>query len=409
MLLYYEVEYIMELKKFRNKLFESLIGNLLMFVLNLLLPMVLSRIYGVEVYGNYVYGMTIVSISMFVASLGMDTGLLYFIPKTGKKYVSASFLVNIFTSGMVIIILYTTMPAKIHPYFGLIWLLSAEQLFFSIFRARHHIKQFFIIKSILGIGGIILISSLLYIISGSNEINIVLAAYLSALISCFVYFLLCKDMFSSLHMKKEFITYSMAIILGGVMSLLINYIDIVMIEAMLSSKDVALYKVGTDLAQTPSIFLRVVNTVFPPLISKLYHEGKVDEVRKLYEKLTRYLVLVSSIVIIMILVFWKPLLSLYGLEYIDAKMVLIYRSIGQLVNASVGSVWYIVLMTGHPRIRFVGVLISAILNVSLNYLLIPVMGIEGAAFASMCSTVFVNILGFFIVKKILKSKVYYFI
>jgi len=54
-------------------------------------------------------------------------------------------------------------------------------------------------------------------------------------------------------------------------------------------------------------------------------------------------------------------------------------------------------------------LISAIMNISLNYLLIPVMGIDGAAFASMFSTIFINILGFFVVKKILKSKVYYII
>ncbi|WP_240840867.1 flippase [Acidaminobacter sp. JC074] len=399
----------MEISKFKNKLFESLIGNLSMFGLNLVLPMVLSRIYGVEVYGNYVYGMTIVSIAMFLANLGMDTGLLYFIPKTGKKYVSAAFMVNLITSGMTIIILYIMMPAKVHPYLGLIWLLSAEQLFFSIFRARHHIKQFFIIKSLLGIGGIIVISYIFYMFSGARDINIILAAYMSAILSISVYFLLCKDMFSSIKLRREFITYSMAIILGSVMSLLINYIDIVMIEAMMTSKDVALYKVGTDLAQLPSIFLTVVNTVFPPLISKLYHEGKVDEVRRMYEKLTRYLFLVSSVVIIAIMLFWRPLLSLYGPVYTASKMVLIYRGIGQLVNASVGSVWYIVLMTGHPRIRFIGVLVSAVLNVTLNYLLIPIMGIDGAALASMCSTVFINILGFFIVKKILNSKVYFII
>jgi len=135
----------------------------------------------------------------------------------------------------------------------------------------------------------------------------------------------------------------------------------------------------------------------------------VDEVRSLYEKLTRYLFGISSLVIICILVFWKPLLGLYGPEYLDAKMVLIYRGVGQLVNASVGSVWYIVLMTGHPKIRFVSILISAIMNITLNYLLIPTMGIDGAALASMISTVFINILGFFVVKKILNSKVYFII
>jgi len=399
----------MELSRFKDKLVESLIGNLLMFALNLVLPLLLSRVYGVEIYGQYVYGITIVSIALFIANLGMDVGLLYFIPKTGKKYVSACFLINIITSALTICGLMVIMPGKITPYLGLIWLLSAEQLFFSIYRARHHIREFFIIKSFVGIVGTMFLSYVLYLINGTLEVNIILATYIATILSNVIYMIQNKDMFSKLEMKMEFISYSVTIILGGVLSLLINYIDIVMIEAMLTNKEVALYKVGTELAQIPSLFLRIVNTVFPPMISKLYHEGKVDEVRDLYEKLTRRLFLVSSVVIVFILIFWKPILSLYGTEYIAAKNVLIYRGIGQLVNASVGSVWYIVLMTGHPKIRFVSIMISAVMNITLNYLLIPKLGIDGAALASMASTVFINILGFFVVKHILKSKVYYVI
>lgn len=399
----------MELGKFKHKLIESTVGNLMMFVLNLMLPLIISRIYGVDLYGKYVYGMTIVSIALFMANLGMDTGLLYFIPKTGKKYVASCFVINIITSILTIILLMMIMPKSVYPYLGLVWLLSAEQLFFSIYRARHHIKDFFMIKSLINIGGIMLLSFVLYKFFGLSESNVIIATYVASLIANIVYMLQCKDMFDGFSMHKEFITYSMTIILGGVLSLLINYIDIVMIEALLNHEDVALYKVGTDLAQMPAIFLTIVNTIFPPLVSKLYHEGNIDEVRKLYEKLTRLLFIISFMVILIIFLFWKQILGLYGVEYLDAKMVLIYRGIGQLVNASVGSVWYIVIMTGHPKIRFVGVLVSAIMNITLNYLLIPVMGIEGAAFASMTSTVFINILGFFIVKRILKSKVYYIV
>lgn len=398
----------MELSRFKNKLIESLIGNMSMFGLNLMLPMILSRIYGVEIYGQYVYGMTIVSIALFIANFGMDVGLLYFIPKSGKKYVSACFLMNIITSAVAMMVLYIIMPPKIYPYLGLIWLLSAEQLFFSIYRARHHIRQFFMIKSIVGIGGIILVSLVLSRLQAS-ESQVIWATYIAAVLSTIIYIIQCKDMFSKLEMHKEFINYSMTIIFGGAMSLLINYIDIVMIESMLSSEDVAYYKVGTQLAQIPSIFLRIVNTVFPPLISKLYHDGQVDEVRRLYEKITRYLFLISSLVIISILIFWEPILSLYGPEYLNGKMVLIYRGIGQLINASVGSVWYIVIMTGYPKIRFLGTFASALINVVLNFILIPVLGIDGAAIASMTSTVFINILGFFVVKRILKSKVYFII
>lgn len=399
----------MELSNFKNKLIESFIGNIVLFALNLIFPLIISRMYGVELYGSYIYGITIVSIALFLANLGMDVGLLYFIPKTGKKYVSSCFIINVFTSIFAIIIIYVFMPSSLNPYLGLVWLLSAEQLFYSIYRAKHHIKEFFIIRAVIGMGGKILIAYLLYLLLGVSQENIIIATYVSVIASLIIYAIQNYDMFGKLEMHAEFISYSVTIILGGMMSLVIGYIDIVMIEAMMTKTDVGLYKVGTELAQLPSIFLLIVNTVFPPLISKLYHEGKIDEVRKLYEKITRYLFLFSGIIIVVIFLFWKPILLSYGQVYLSAKMVLIYRGIGQLVNASVGSVWYIVIMTGHPRIRFFAVLTSAIINCVLNFILIPIMGIEGAALASMVSTVFINILGFFVVKRILHSKVYYII
>lgn len=396
----------MDIKNFKGKLIESFIGNMLMFGLNLIMPMVLSRLYGVEIFGSYVYGITIVSMSLLLANLGMDVGLLYFIPKTGKKYVTSSFVLNIFTSAITVLLLYIFLPSTIVPYLGLVWLMSSEQLFFSIYRARHHIKDYFLIKSLVGIVGLNAIAFVLHQTLGINEVNIVIATYISALCSNIVFMHQSKDMFGKFEMHMEFVSYSATIILGGVMSLLVNYIDIVMIKAMLGKSDVAIYKVSAELAMIPSIFLRIVNTVFPPLISKLYHEGKIDQVRELYEKLTRYLLLVSSIVIGFLFVFWHPILSLYGPEYLAGKMVLYYRGFGQLINASVGSVWYIVMMTGHPRLRLVGVVATAVINVSLNYLLIPTLGIDGAALASMVSTIFVNILGFFVVKKIIGAKVY---
>lgn len=399
----------MDYKMFKGKLIESFIGNISMFALNLLMPMALTRLYGADIFGSYVYAITIVSISLLLANLGMDMGLLYFIPKTGKKYVSACFAVNGLTSILTMVALYAIMPRSFYPYLGLVWLLSVEQLFFSIYRARQHIREFFAIKACIGVGGLILVSYLLYLTKGAFEANIVMAAYSAAILSNAVYIKQSRDMFGKFEMHKEFIWYSVTIIMGGVMSLLINYIDIVMIEAMMSKVDVAVYKVGAELALIPSMFLTIVNTVFPPVISRLYSEGKVDEVRSMYEKLTRYLFLVSSITIGLIFLFWHPILSLYGPAYLDGRMVLYYRGFGQLINASVGSVWYIVIMTGHPRIRFIASLISAIMNVTLNFLLIPVLGIDGAAIASMASTVFTNILGFFVVKRIIGSKVYYIV
>jgi len=124
------------------------------------------------------------------------------------------------------------------------------------------------------------------------------------------------------------------------------------------------------------------------------------------KKSARILALTSGTVIIVMILFRKQILLLCGAEYLQAEYVLIYRGIGQVINASVGSVWYIICMTGRSKTNMLGKILAAILNTVLNFVLIPKMGIAGAALASMITVGFVNILGYSIVKRILDVKVY---
>ena len=99
-------------------------------------------------------------------------------------------------------------------------------------------------------------------------------------------------------------------------------------------------------------------------------------------------------------------MDLYGPEYIIGYKVIVYRAIGQFVNAAVGSVWLMLRMTGKTMYQIYGTIVGAILNIGLNYMLIPTLGIDGAALASMASTIFMNLLGFILVTRIFKVNPY---
>jgi O-antigen/teichoic acid export membrane protein len=61
-------------------------------------------------------------------------------------------------------------------------------------------------------------------------------------------------------------------------------------------------------------------------------------------------------------------------------------------------------MTGYQKYTFIGVAVSAILNIILNAALIPQWGAEGAAMATAISTVVWNILLVSFVQKKLNIK-----
>ena len=100
----------------------------------------------------------------------------------------------------------------------------------------------------------------------------------------------------------------------------------------------------------------------------------------------------SSIPLILIFFsFPKYFLGLFGTQFIVGINAFIFLSCGKLVNAFSGSVGNLLQMTGKQLVYMKILFMGAILNVILNYLLIPIWGIDGAAVASMTSIIFWNL------------------
>lgn len=397
----------MNTENFSKKLLESFFGNIATFALNLIFPFVATKLYGSEILGKYTYGYSIVMMTIFLATLGLGTGLLYFIPKEGNKYITSSFVLNFFASLLIILVLFVFIKDDtVRAMLPLIWLLSAEQLFFTIYRAKHNIKEYFMINLFSGLVLKIVLTWVFFKLFGVNSINIIIATYISVVLSLSLYSIKQRKMFGKFEISKSVIRYSLPLIIGSMMSVLISQIDVIMIGNLISKQEVAVYNVAANIATFPSILLVVLNTVFPPLVAELYHNGELGKLRKMYKKSARSLAALSSVIIILMIIFRENLLSYYGTEFLRGQYVIIFRGIGQLINASVGSVWYIVCMTGKPKVNMYGKVSAALINCILNFILIPIWGINGAAVASMISVGFINILGYCIVSKSLKVKVY---
>ena len=87
-------------------------------------------------------------------------------------------------------------------------------------------------------------------------------------------------------------------------------------------------------------------------------------------------------------------LGLFGEEFIQSNTTLILVSGGFLINALCGPVGTFMNMTDSQR-QFMRITIIAVLtNLGLNICLIPVMGINGAAIATLISTSIWNVAGF---------------
>jgi O-antigen/teichoic acid export membrane protein len=95
-------------------------------------------------------------------------------------------------------------------------------------------------------------------------------------------------------------------------------------------------------------------------------------------------------------------MQLFGKEFAGAWPVLVIGTAGQLINCSVGSVGYLLLMSGNQRKLITIQAISGIVMVVLNVKLVPNLGIIGAAIAAATANAFTNLACLLQVRKTLK-------
>lgn len=189
--------------------------------------------------------------------------------------------------------------------------------------------------------------------------------------------------------------------LGG-MEIINARTDVVMLGAMQGSEAVGIYTVVNKISQLIVFVLVSVNSALAPTATGLYVRGQFEQLQQIVTQSARIIFLISLPIAGSLMIFGDWFLRLFGSDFLRGQTALTILSVGQLVNASSGSVGLLLTMTGHENYTAIGVGTSALLNVILNLLLIPSWGIEGAAVATASSTILWNIMGLIWVQKKLK-------
>lgn len=196
-----------------------------------------------------------------------------------------------------------------------------------------------------------------------------------------------------------FFIFSLPLFLNGFVNYIISHTDIYMIGYMMDSKDVGVYRVALRVGYISSFVLTVFNTMFAPMIATLFHKGEIKKVESLYKAITRWIVALNLCAFALIFLLHDEMMMVFGEEFLAGSRALILIAIGQVVNSAVGAAGYINIVSGYPHYSLYVNGIMAVVNIGLNFILIPRYGINGAAIASLISVAVSNGLRLFFVFK----------
>lgn len=186
----------------------------------------------------------------------------------------------------------------------------------------------------------------------------------------------------------------------GVLFLVNNRIDLIMLGSLRGAHAAGIYAVAARAAELVPFFLGVANLVIAPRIARCYHDGEQELLQRLVAASARRVFLVSAPLALLLLIAAPLLLRfLYGEAFAEGALALRILVGAQLVNVGVGSVGLVLNMTGNEKFTALGVGLGAVLNITLNAVLIPLYGIEGAAIATATSLIAWNLMLWVLVRR----------
>jgi len=181
---------------------------------------------------------------------------------------------------------------------------------------------------------------------------------------------------------RQWIAVSVPMLMLGVVQELMNQIDIILLGQIADARQAALFAASWRLASLVPFALIGLAMMSGPLIAAAHDRGSTDEMHRVSSIVARAGFAFALIGALALFAFGKPLLGLFGPEFVAAYPVLLILLLGGIVNAFTGVVAYFMLLTGHERQALAIFAGALVLSVALNLWLIPRFGAPGAAIAS---------------------------
>ena len=283
-----------------------------------------------------------------------------------------------------------------------IFLSPVENFFFSVFRGYQ--KPFWYSAANLARMAFIFVATII-LLSFSKTITSPILAYVLVYALSFLvylpYFLkkmfpgFFKIQFNSFNVvAKKLVHFGIPVIIAGAASTVISYTDTVLITFFKTLNDVAIYAAAIPTAGLLWFFGSSLAIILLPLSSEMWKRKHSHLMSEGVNLLYKYGIILVVPFVVLMAVFPELILRvLFGAEYSAGATVLMILSVAALFF-TIGQINIALLSgMGKPRINARIVIIAAIFNFASNLVLIPLIGIAGAAISTGIAFALIGILG----------------
>lgn len=382
-----------------------------------LLVWLLAGLLGTEVYGTYVFAITLASVVAALAPMGSDSGLLYFGARF-RESSNLSALKGVLRTGLTTATIGGCVSAAglalVAP-----WVVNAEADAVGVvriaavsvalsapllacvgaIRSTRDMKQSTLaLMVVLPIALVVLVGGAAILGLGIQGAmmgyaiahGLALATAVRGMWRHFGRLLLDTEQDSETGWGS-FLRYSLPQSLAASVFRLNLWMDLLMLGWLAQMRDVGHYRLAVALAILVQLPVMAMVTSFNPLAAELLEANQRERLQRTLQTLTRWVLGLSGALLLLLLG-----LGGWGLEWLDptyGEIVIPMRILlfGQLVVIACSLTVRLIPMSGRAMHNLGYGLLALALNIALNWMFIPRWGLLGAAWASTIALAFWSI------------------
>ena len=397
-----------------------LAGRLLSVGINFASQVLMVRYLSTSDYGAWAYALSIVAFCQGFATLGLDRAITRFIPIYHEKHEYAKLfgtivlvVGSILLTCLVTIVAFYSAPQELarlmsddqQPLlllFVMIFMVPVEALdglLIGLFASFASPRAIFFRKHVLGPSLKFAVVTLLLL--WQAKVLFLAYGYLSAsLLGVLIYTwvllrllrrqgLLAHWSRSKLEIPtKEVFSFTIPLMTSDLVTMLMQSLGVMLLGYFHNTAEVAFFRVVLPAAHLNKLIMLSFALLYTPTTARMFARQDYEGINHLYWQTALWMVVLSFPIFAVTFSLAEPLtVLLYGERYAASGVILALVSFGYFFDVALGFNGLTLKVLGKLRYVVIINIVAALVNVALNFLLIPRYGALGAGIASAGSLV----------------------
>ncbi len=383
----------------------NILSNVTSILKGLVLSIFLARYLGVNSYGEYAFAISLITILVTICRFGVDSVSIKDLSlirdeSQRKLYINSCIRIEMIGSLIAVAVLlifsfrWRCFSSRYILFLIIFLLMQVIDVFRCDLQAVYNNRALSVVRSVVYIVGIVVNVACAFLSFGVEVfITIFVLTEVVVLLIPVIVEAKNRTLVSLDFSYNNDIWHDMALIMrktlpvwvGAISVSIYMRIDQVMIRTMLNNSELGIYSVVVRIAEAWFFLPTIVATSMLPYFANLHKDDKEIYWNK-YEFFANCMMCAGYLFALLISVFGNQIIFLiYGPEYAKAgELIKLYVWGG--IPVVIGLVRSIdIYIEDRTLYTCVISIVSAIVNCVLNYILLPVMGIYGAALATIVS------------------------